>query len=309
MIFENISAIESLSPVERQTCIGSGGKALCPRRRHRSNMILNPLMLKHMNRLDELEADWVTLNLEDAIAPSRKKEALVNIALFLSHLERSNSCIVVRVNPLELGGEAEIRFLNDFAIDAIRLPKVRSKAEIETALALLPEDRELHISLETKEAFRDLAHWGGIDPRLSTANLGILDLLADLGLPQRLVTQGPGNPTAEAILTRFLVDARIAGLLPVSFMYQDYKDLEGFRRWCEREREMGFEAKACMGPAQVAIANEIFGPDEEALHRAREIKEAFEAASAKGIHGFMHERYGFIDEPIYRDALNLLGES
>jgi citrate lyase subunit beta/citryl-CoA lyase len=269
-------------------------------------MMLNPLRLKHLNRLDETDTDWVTLNLEDAIAPSRKKEALLNIALFLSHLERSPACIVVRVNPLEAGGEAEIRFLNDFGIDAIRLPKVRSRREIEKALSLLPEDRELHLSLETKEGLRDLAHWGDIDPRLSTANLGILDLLADLDLPQRLITDGPGNPTGEAILTRFLVDARIAGLQPVSFMYQDYRDLEGFRHWCERERAMGFESKACMGPAQVAIANEIFGPDSEALERAREIKEAFEASSTRGIHGFMHEKFGFIDEPIYRDALNVL---
>ena len=122
------------------------------------------------------------------------------------------------------------------------------------------------------------------------------------------MTEGPGNPTAEALLARFLTDARIAGLRPVSFMVQDYRDLEGFRRWCEREREMGFDAKACMGPAQVEIANELFGPDETALRRAQEIKEAFEASSARGVHGFMHEKYGFIDEPIYRDALNVLKE-
>ena len=306
MIFENIEELESMSPEERKRLIGTTRKAPCSHRRHRSNMMLNPLNLRHLNRLDELEADWVTLNLEDAIAPSRKKEALINIALFLSHLKSSPSCIVVRVNPLDQGGEAEIKFLNDFAVDAIRIPKVRTRREIETALKLLPSDRQLHISLETKEAFRDLAHWGGIDPRLSTANLGILDLLADLQLPQRLVTKGPGNPTAEAILTRFLLAARTAGLLPVSFMYQEYRDLEGFRRWCEREREMGFTAKACMGPAQVEIANAIFGPSKEEQHRAREIKAAFEAASAEGIHGFMHEEYGFIDEPIYRDALNVL---
>jgi len=283
-------------------------KTRCSCRRHRSNMMLNPLNLRHLNRLDELEADWVTLNLEDAIAPARKEEALVNIALFLTHLNTSRSCIVVRVNPLKLGGEAEIRFLNEFSIDAIRIPKVRTQKEIEKALSLLSYERELHISMETKEAFRDLARWGGIDPRLTTANLGILDLLADLGLPQRLVTEGPGNPTAEAILSSFLIDARVAGLRPVSFMYQDYRDLEGFERWCQREREMGFESKACMGPAQVAIANRLFGPDPEAIHRAREIKEAFEEASARNEHGFMHEKYGFIDEPIYRDALNILGE-
>ncbi len=306
MIFKNIEAVEDWDEHRKRAEIGTKRKAPCSHGRHRSNMMLNPLRLRHLNRLDTLDADWVTLNLEDAIAPSKKKEALLNIVLFLSHLEKCPSCIVVRVNPLDRGGEEEIRFLRDFSFDAIRLPKVRYRKEIERALSLLPEDRELHISLETKEAFRDLAHWGGIDPRLTTANLGILDLLADLGLPQRLVTDGPGNPTAEALLAKFLLDARTAGLLPVSFMYQDYRDLEGFRRWCLREREMGFDAKACMGPAQVAVANEIFAPDPEAIRRAREIKAAFEKASRRGEHGIMHTKYGFIDEPIYRDALNLL---
>jgi len=307
MIFENIETVEKMSFEERERAIdASGRKAPCSHRRHRSNMMLNPLNLRHLNRLDSLEADVVTLNLEDAIAPARKREALINIALFLSHLESSPSCIVIRTNPVAHGGKEEIEFLEPFAPDAFRIPKVRTREEIESALDLLPSDRELHISLETKEAFRDLSGWGDIDPRLTTANLGVLDLLADLKLPQRLITGGPGNPTAEAILARFLLDARTAGLHPVSFMYQEYRDIEGFRRWCLREKAMGFDSKACMGPAQVAVANEIFGPDPEELQRAREIKEAFESSSQREIHGFMHEKYGFIDEPIYRDALNIL---
>ncbi|WP_457606311.1 HpcH/HpaI aldolase/citrate lyase family protein [Nitratifractor sp.] len=309
MIFDNITVIETMSLGEREQAIGSERKAPCSHRRHRSNMMLNPLNLRHLNRLDELDADVVTLNLEDAIAPSRKREALINIALFLSHCKSARSCVIVRTNPLDEGGAAEITFLEPFAPDAFRIPKVRTHETIEAALSLLPAKQELHISLETREAFRDLSHWGGIDPRLTTANLGILDLLADLGLPQSLVTEGPGNPTAEAILTRFLLDARIAGLLPVSFMYQDYRDREGFERWCRREREMGFAAKACMGPAQVEIANRIFRVGEDALQRAGEIVEAFEASSRRGIHGFMHERYGFIDEPIYRDAINTLRDA
>ena len=308
MIFENITSIESMPPERREKHFGTERKAPCSHRRHRSNMMLNPLNLRHLNRLDSLEADVVTLNLEDAIAPSRKREALVNIALFLSQLKFSPSCIVIRTNPIDEGGREEIDFLEPFSPDAFRIPKVRTSREIESALERLPSNRELHISLETREAFRDLARWGAIDPRLTTANLGILDLLADLRLPQHLVTDGPGNPTAEAILVRFLLDARLAGLRPVSFMYQDYRNTDGFRRWCLREREMGFDAKACMGPAQVAIANEIFGRDPKELQRALEIKEAFEASSRRGIHGFMHDSYGFIDEPIYRDALNILDE-
>ena len=41
--------------------------------------MLNPLNLKHLNSIDDHQADMITLNLEDAIAPTRKKEALHNI--------------------------------------------------------------------------------------------------------------------------------------------------------------------------------------------------------------------------------------
>ena len=253
--------------------------------------------------MDENDADMITLNLEDAIAPSRKKEALHNIALFLSHMEQSKSFIIVRTNPLGEGGEEEIAFLNDFGFDAVRVAKVKNQTEIAQALTLLSTDKELHISLETKEAFEHLSTFG-IDKRLTTANLGILDLLTSLNLPQSLVTLG--NPTIDYILSKFLIDAKIAGIHPVSFMFQAYDDTETFKAWCEREKMMGFETKACMGPKQVQIANEVFSINKYEIQRARHIKEAFETYSAKGINGFMDDTYGFIDEPIYRDSLLIL---
>ena len=262
---------------------------------YRSNMMLNPLNLKHLNRIDENDADMITLNLEDAIAPSRKKEALNNIALFLSHMEHSSSFIIVRTNPLDEGGAEEIKFLNDFGFDAIRVSKIKNQTEIAQALTLLSPEKELHISMETKEAFDNLSSLR-IDERFTTANIGILDLLTSLRLPQSLVTLG--NPTIDYILSKFLVDAKMTGIHPISFMFQEYNDTETFRSWCEREKMMGFETKACMGPKQVEIANSIFSINKYEIERALHIKEAFEAHSTKGINGFMDEKYGFIDEPI-----------
>lgn len=278
-------------------------KKPCSHHRKRSNMMLNPLNLKHLNRMDESGADMITLNLEDAIAPSRKKEALENIALFLSHMESANSFIIVRVNPLEQRGYEEISFLNDFAFDAIRVAKIKEKTQISQALNLLSKDKELHISLETKEAFNSLSQFG-IDPRLTTANLGILDLLTSLGLPQSIVTLE--NPTIEYILSKFLVDAKTAGITPISFMFQEYHDTQTFERWCQKEKMMGFESKACMGPKQVEIANRIFKVEDAQITRAYHIKKVFETNEASHINGFMDEMYGFIDEPIYRDALLVL---
>jgi len=295
MIFETLENIPNT--------FGNQEKQPSSHKQMRSNMMLNPLNLKHLNRMDENDADMITLNLEDAIAPSRKKEALQNIALFLSHMERSNSFIIVRTNPLNEGGAQEIAFLNDFSFDAIRVAKIKNQTEIAQALTILSPNKELHISLETKEAFENLSKLR-IDERLTTANLGILDLLTSLGLPQSIVTLN--NPTIDYILSKFLVDAKTAGIHPVSFMFQEYNDTETFRTWCEHEKMMGFKSKACMGPKQVQIANEIFALTQDALSRAKHIKEVFEKNAVQGINGFMDEKYGFIDEPIYRDALLVL---
>ena len=295
MIFDTLENLPEI--------FGNKKKKPCPHTHRRSNMMLNPLQLKHLNRMNESEADMITLNLEDAIAPSRKKEALHNIALFLSHMEHSNAFIIVRTNPLEEGGAEEMTFLNDFSFDAVRVAKVKDQTEIAKILTLLSSDKELHISLETKEAFENLSTFG-FDKRLTTANLGILDLLTSLGLPQSIVKLG--NPTIDYILSKFLVDAKTAGIHPISFMFQEYNDTKTFKAWCEHEKMMGFESKACMGPKQVLITNKIFSINKYEVERARHIKTLFEANSAQGIHGFMDDKYGFIDEPIYRDSLLIL---
>lgn len=303
MIFDNIEQFENLTPSQIQKHFGTLKKELTKLVKYRSNMMLNPLNLKHLNSLDENISDVITLNLEDAIAPARKKEALYNIALFLSHLKNSKSFIVIRTNPFYEGGKEEIEFLNDFGFDAIRLPKVTSPKELEMALEILNFEKDLHFSLETKEAFSCIKEFK-IDNRITTANIGILDLLASLKLPQSILQRA--NPTIDYILTKFLIECKTVDINPVSFMYQDYNNTDEFRKWCEYEKSFGFTSKACMGPKQAIIANEIFDTTKAEIQRAKYIKEIFEAHSSKGINGFMDDKYGFIDEPIYRDALNIL---
>ena len=210
------------------------------------------------------------------------KEALENIALFLSHMEHSNSFIIVRVNPLDKGGVEEIMYLSQFSFDAVRVAKIENLTQIKHALRILGDDKELHISLETKEAFHALSAFG-IDPRLTTANLGILDLLTSLDLPQSIVTLH--NPTIDYILSKFLVDAKTAAIHPISFMFQEYNDTETFTAWCKHEKMMGFESKACMGPKQVKIANNIFATNAYDIERALHIKSEFEAHENQNING------------------------
>jgi len=131
-----------------------------------------------------------------------------------------------------------------------------------------------------------------------------LDLFADMGLSHSLIDLE--NPTMKYILSHFLVTSLAIGVKPVSFIYQEYKNLEKFQQWVRLEKSMGFQAKGCISPDQVKIVNELMVDEEKELRRAKVIVKLFEMYREEGITGFVDEEYGFIDEPIYKGALNLL---
>ncbi len=266
----------------------------------RSALMVSANNARHLNKLDELECDAAIVNLEDAVAPPFKKIALLAAALFIQNAPDNGPMLVVRTNPLPEAAE-EIELLNRFFPDAIRLPKIRNAQEVQEALEMVDEKIALHLSIETKEGWLGLDSLR-VDMRVTTFYLGILDLLADLGISQN--TLRLNNPTIDHILARYLVTSKAIGVHPVSFVYQRYEDLEEFEEWCRYEKAMGFEAKGCISPKQVEIVNRIFGVYDKKT--ALYIKERFEQMKKSGITGFRDERYGYIDEPIYKDALNIL---
>ncbi len=266
----------------------------------KSAMMVNPLKVEHINRMDEVDADVIVINLEDGIAKEQKERAMIMAGVFISNLQSPHVKVVVRVNPFDEGGKEEIAFLNSVKPDAIRVAKVREMEDIENILEVLDDDIKLHLSIETKEAFNNLRYIN-MSGKVEACYLGALDLFTDLGLPQS--TMQFHNPTAEYIMSRFLVDCRIADVVPVGFTYQNYNDLEGFRNWCKLEKSMGYRSKSCLGPKQTKIANTVFKEEEWIIEKARHIKEVFEAKAKEGETGFMDDDYGFIDEPVYKDAL------
>lgn len=271
---------------------------------YKSALMVNGYNEKHLGKLNSLSADIAVINLEDGVSAEQKLVALERTAFAIESLKKRDSLIVVRVN--ELGSptiDSEIKRLNIAKPDAIRVPKIHTVSDVERALELIDESIAVHLSIETAEALENLSRFG-FDRRVKVVYLGILDMLESLGLPQRALKLD--NPTIDYILAKFLVSARTAGFYPVSFVYQDFKDEVGFRAWCEKEKAMGFTAKGCISPSQVVIANEVFGADLEENTKAVYIVKKFEAMRSSGVTGFVDERYGFIDEPIYKDALLVL---
>jgi len=267
---------------------------------------ISPLMLSadnktHIQKISKLKTDTIILNLEDGVG--NKRLALENCKMILRNFNRDKIKFVVRVNALDNGGVDEILEINKFNPDAIRVPKIRYIKDIEKVVDLVSDNIDIHLSIETKEAWLNLAQLK-ISPKITNFYLGLLDLVADLGMNQSLIY--PENATAQYMLSHFLITTKALGVNPISFVFQDYKNRDQFLEWLKLEKSMGYISKGVLSPTQADDVKQYLAENSDDLDRAKYIKDIFENMSKDGINGFSDEKYGFIDEPIYKGALAIL---
>ena len=295
MIFEDIKELNEI--VEKndikkaKKLISTPIKTNLPTTKKRSALMVSGHQVKHLNKIDEILADIIILNLEDGVPKEKKEIAKYMIAIFLSHYQNPNKELVIRINPLDKGGKEEIKFFEKYNISAFRIPKVNSIEDIDDVFFLT--DKDLHISIETKEIFvnlKDFKH-----PKLKVFYIGIYDLLNELNISHSIINTQ--NPFIHKILSDFSLYSNYNNIHPIGFVYQNYKDLEGFKKWCLLQKNMGIKGVGCITPTQVEIANKIFSED---LEFAKIIVERFEKEGPFTIDGL------YVDEPIYKNYLQLI---
>ncbi len=229
-----------------------------------------------LEKAKTLPVDAIIFDLEDAVAPDQKTNARAQLKTALAEGGYGQRCCLVRVNGLNTNwGQDDIQAFAGASIDGILIPKVDSAAQLDEISALCPE-LPLWAMMETPRGILNAAEIAD-HPRLAGFILGTNDLAKDLNCRNRA--------DREPLLTSLqmcLLAARAAGIACVDGVYNAFKDTDGLRVECEQGRDMGFDGKTLIHPAQVEIANGAFGPGEEAVELAQRQIDAFEAARASG---------------------------
>ena len=243
-------------------------------RPYRSVLYIPAANARAMEKARSLPADAIIFDLEDAVAPSEKAAArdLLSQALLSDYGARAR---IVRINGLDTQwAEGDARAFARGA-DAVLIPKVSRSADLDRVADLVP-DTPLWAMMETAEGMLNAAEIAA-HPRLAGMVMGTNDLAKELGARFR-----PDRLAMMAGLGLCLLAARAHGRVIVDGVFNAFKDDDGLRAECEQGRDMGFDGKTLIHPAQLAIANQAFAPSQAELELSRRQIDAYDAAKAQG---------------------------
>lgn len=244
-------------------------------RPYRSVLYIPASRERALEKARELAADAIIFDLEDAVSPEEKVRAreVLGAALGADYGARAR---IVRVNGLGTEWvEGDLAAFGDHpGVDAVLLPKVNGPEDLEVVAGKVKAP--LWAMLETAKGCLNAAAIAA-HPRLEGMVMGTNDLAKELGARFRA-----DRLPLMAGLGACVLAARAEGKVIVDGVFNAFKDEAGLRAECEQGRDMGFDGKTLIHPAQLDIANEVFAPSEEEVALARRMIAAYAEARARG---------------------------
>jgi len=233
-----------------------------------------------LEKAKSIPCDGLILDLEDAVAPDAKSAAREAAAASVRSGEYGHRELTIRVNGIGTQWhDDDIRAAAQAGPDGIVVPKVNTADEVRSLVAAIeaagaPERTKLWAMVETPEAIFNVRDIATASDRLAVLVMGTNDLVKEL-----YAEHVPGRAPLLTSLTLSLLAARAAGVAILDGVYNDVKDAEGFLAEVDQGRQLGFDGKTLIHPAQVEPANAGFAPSEQAVADARGLIEAFESST------------------------------
>ena len=245
-------------------------------RPYRSVLYIPGSKPRALDKARTLPVDAIIFDLEDAVSVDEKENARATLKEALAEGGYGGRMKIVRINGLDTDwGAHDARAVLDMYADAVLLPKVDSPADID-ALEAITGDLPIWAMMETPRGMLN-ADAIAAHPKLTGMVMGTNDLAKEL--------QTRFRADRVPLLTSLglcLLAAKANGVVIIDGVYNAFKDDEGLKVECDQGRDMGFDGKTLIHPAQVDVTNAAYAPSETEIDLARRQIAAFEEVEASG---------------------------
>ncbi len=282
-----------------------------PRRRSRSVLAVPATSTELFAKAAAGNADYVFLDLEDAVAVERKAEARRNAIAAVSEIDWQDKTLAIRINAPDTKfmyrDIVDILELSGGRLDLLLVPKVEQAGEV-IAVDLMVTQIEammgrkkrigLDIIIETAAGMADIHRIARASRRVEALHFGVGDY--SLSLKANGTRIGGPNPSYAVLAreegatarhwgdmwhyatSRLLVAARANNLRAIDGPFADFGNAPGYDALARSAATLGFDGKWAIHPNQLPLANIAFTPDVHETERAREILRLMDEARHVG---------------------------
>lgn len=244
------------------------------------SVLFVPASKKRLNHIPDIEADAFIIDLEDSIKEGMKDIAYQELTEWLdegydSKLEKN---LILRINKSRVRTEAEL-FSNKTAIKCIAIPKVESADDIRAVTEAFPQ-KDIFVLIENPKGLIKLQTILQ-EQSVNAVGFGGEDFCVSMRMKKK-------NEYLIPIKSQLLMYSKVLCKPAFDMIEAEYSDLNKLENYALMSKEMGFDGKLAIHPAQIKVINSLFHDFE--TDKAKNIIAAYEKSNS----GFM-----MIDGEIY----------
>ena len=245
-------------------------------------------------------ADYIFLDLEDAVSPNDKILARNNVIKALNEINwrEKGKTISVRINSLDTHymyrDLVEIVEEAGNNIDTILVPKAGTASDVymvDCLLSQIETNKKLQNKIgiecliETALGMSNIKEIAKSSERLEALHFGVADYAASLRA--RTVVIGGLNPDYPGDqwhhgLSKLVMTCRAYGLRAIDGPFGDFNDPDAYIDSAKRAAAIGIEGKWAIHPSQIDLANKVFSPPDSEVDKAKRILEELKKAAKEG---------------------------
>jgi citrate lyase beta subunit len=245
-------------------------------------------------------ADYVFLDLEDAVSPNDKITARSNVIKSLNEMDwrGSGKTISVRINSLDThymySDLIEIVEQAGENLDTILVPKAGTASDVYMVDCLLTQIETnkklknkigIECLIETALGMSNIKEIATSSDRLEALHFGVADYAASLRSRTTVIgglnENYPGDQWHHG-LSELVVTCRAYGLRAIDGPFGDFNDSDAYIAAAKRGAAIGIEGKWAIHPSQIELSNKVFSPPEVEVTKAKRIIEELEKAANEG---------------------------
>lgn len=255
--------------------------------------------------------DGIILDLEDAVAFSKKQEARFLVRNALRNLNFLGVERMVRMNQLPEGLK-DLPFIVPHNVNLILIPKCEEASQLKIVNDHIEEIQKasefknpiwLMPIIESAKGILNIAEIAKASNNIVGIAIGLEDYTADIGVKRTEV----GIETLFA-RQQIITTCKAFGLQPIDSVFSDVEDLEALKLNVLQSKSIGFEGMGCIHPRQIDVISQNFAPSEHEIEDAKKIINAFDEAFKNGL-GVISLGTKMIDAPVVEKAKKIIAQA